>query len=628
MNSTATTTANILARTLTISSVAASKMYDSTPTTTAVLSDDKVGGDTVNDLYTTALFNNEHVANNKTVTVSGLGISGADAPNYVLAYTSTTTLADITARPLSIAADLQTKIYGAVDPALTYAITSGVLQGSDAFSGSLARAAGENVGTYLISQSTLTAGTDYTLTYATSTLDITARPLTITAATSTKTYDTATTTATLPTITSGTLVGSDAASFFETFADKVVGTSKLLTPHGLVTDGNSGLNYSYTFVPQNLGTINALNIIGSITASSKTYDGNASSTIATHTLAGVLGLDDVHYMGGMATFNDKTATTSKLVTATGLNITGTDAGNYSVNSTATTTADIIPEALTLTADSQTKVYGTTDPSLTYQVTSGTLYAGDLLAGSLARVAGENVGAYAITQSVPFTNSNYSISYVGDNLTITPKPLIVTATGNHRIYNGTNSAAALPSLSATLIGSDTPGFWEVYDSKEFGLNKTMIPLGLVNDGNGGLNYSYSFVNTSTGIIDPIANGGPAMASVSTGRAGAGAIAPIYMPPFAMGKATPAAPTSSVNPAPAPAPQNIPAPVITRTLALNLFSPQVSSLQSFLSKAGFFKGPMTGFFGSLTKAAVMKFQKAHGIAETGTVGPITRAAMGVK
>ena len=39
-------------------------------------------------------------------------------------------------------------------------------------------------------------------------------------------------------------------------------------------------------------------------------------------------------------------------------------------------------------------------------------------------------------------------------------------------------------------------------------------------------------------------------------------------------------------------------------------------------------MTGFFGSLTKAAVMKFQKAHGIAETGTVGPITRAAMGVK
>ena len=287
-----------------------------------------------------------------------------------------------------------------------------------------------------------------------------------------------------------------------------------------------------------------------------------------------------------------------------------------------------PEALTLTADPQTKVYGTTDPALTYQITSGTLYAGDLLAGSLARAAGENVGAYAITQNIPFTNTNYSISYVGDNLTVTPKPLTVTATGNHRIYNGTNSAVALPSLSATLIGSDTPGFWEVYDSKNVGSNKSMIPLGLVNDGNGGNNYAYTFVDTSTGIIDPIANGGPAMASVSVGHAGAGAAMPIYIPPFAMGKATPAPSTPSVNPTPTPAAQNIPAPVITRTLAPNTVSPQVNSLQSFLAKAGFFKGPMTGFFGNLTKAAVMKFQKAHGIPQTGTVGPLTRAAMGVK
>ena len=49
-------------------------------------------------------------------------------------------------RPVTVTADAKTKVYGNADPALTYHITSGSLAFSDAFSGALTRAAGENVG--------------------------------------------------------------------------------------------------------------------------------------------------------------------------------------------------------------------------------------------------------------------------------------------------------------------------------------------------------------------------------------------------------------------------------------------------------------------------------------------------
>ena len=39
----------------------------------------------------------------------------------------------------------QTKVYGTPDPLLTYQITSGTLVGTDAFSGSLTRAAGDRM---------------------------------------------------------------------------------------------------------------------------------------------------------------------------------------------------------------------------------------------------------------------------------------------------------------------------------------------------------------------------------------------------------------------------------------------------------------------------------------------------
>ena len=101
--------------------------------------------------------------------------------NYALTFVAANLT--ITARPVTVTADAKTKVYGDDDPALTY---SGTLHGTDTLAGSLDRVSGENVGDYAINQGTLSAGSNYTLTFVAANLTITARPVTVTADAKTK----------------------------------------------------------------------------------------------------------------------------------------------------------------------------------------------------------------------------------------------------------------------------------------------------------------------------------------------------------------------------------------------------------------------------------------------------------
>ena len=53
--------------------------------------------------------------------------------------------------------------------------------------------------------------------------------------------------------------------------------------------------------------------------------------------------------------------------------------------------------------------------------------------------------------------------------------------------------------------------------------------------------------------------------------------------------------------------------------------VLELQKRLAKEGFFHGDVTGYFGSLTEAALKAYQRAHYITPVGVLGPLTRAYM---
>ncbi|NET07617.1 MAG: peptidoglycan-binding protein [Symploca sp. SIO2B6] len=57
-------------------------------------------------------------------------------------------------------------------------------------------------------------------------------------------------------------------------------------------------------------------------------------------------------------------------------------------------------------------------------------------------------------------------------------------------------------------------------------------------------------------------------------------------------------------------------------------QVTSLQQNLRAAGYYNGPVTGFYGSLTQAAVRRFQRAHGLSADGVYGPQTQRRLSSK
>lgn len=65
--------------------------------------------------------------------------------------------------------------------------------------------------------------------------------------------------------------------------------------------------------------------------------------------------------------------------------------------------------------------------------------------------------------------------------------------------------------------------------------------------------------------------------------------------------------------------------TELLTVGSEDAQVTQLQQRLTTLGFYSGPITGYYGSLTEQAVIKYQAAHSITETGDVGPSTRAAL---
>ena len=117
-------------------------------------------------------------------------------------------------------------------------------------------------------------------------------------------------------------------------------------------------------------------------------------------------------------------------------------------------------SLTITADPQAKLYGATEPALTFSV--GGLQLSDtasaVLTGTLTRATGETVasGPYAITQGTLAANSNYSINFAGNALTINPGALAIMAEDKTKVYVTADAKTKTfgtvdPALTVTYSG---------------------------------------------------------------------------------------------------------------------------------------------------------------------------------
>jgi hypothetical protein len=130
-----------------------------------------VNGDKVSSLTTPPTITTIATSSSSTG-VYPIVAAGAVDPNYTFTYTPGTLTIDRAS--LLVTANAQKKEYGTPDPPFTYT-ASGFLNGDDSgiFTGSLSRAAGENVGTYPITEGSLSAGSNYTIVYTGNLLTIT-----------------------------------------------------------------------------------------------------------------------------------------------------------------------------------------------------------------------------------------------------------------------------------------------------------------------------------------------------------------------------------------------------------------------------------------------------------------------
>ncbi|HEJ2557998.1 TPA: two-partner secretion system adhesin CdrA [Pseudomonas aeruginosa] len=381
----------------------------------------------------------------------GLGLNTA---NYTLSYVGNDLR--ITPAQLNVIADAKTKVYGDLDPALTYQV-SGLKRGDTAGAvlngGSLSRLAGENVGVYGINQGGLgLVSSNYTLNYQGNNLTITKALLNVIADAKTKVYGDAD-----PALTyqvSGLKNGDTAGAVLNGGSlSRVAGEN--VGVYG-INQGGLGLlsaNYDLSYQGNNLTITKALlNVIAD--AKTKVY-GDADPSLTYQ----VSGLKNGDTAGAVLNGGSLSRVAGENVGVYGINQgdLALNSGNYDLSYQGNNLT-ITKALLNVIADAKTKVYGDADPSLTYQVSglkNGDTAGAVLNGGGLVRVSGENVGNYAIQQGgLGLVSGNYDLAYQGNNLTITKALLNVIADAKTKVYGDAD-----PSLTYQVSGlknGDTAG----------------------------------------------------------------------------------------------------------------------------------------------------------------------------
>jgi gliding motility-associated-like protein len=161
----------IAKKTITVTAAAKSKTYgDTDPALTYTFAPALVTGDSFSGSLSRSAGEN---VGSYPINQGSLALNA----NYTLNYTGANLV--IAKKSIAVTAAAKSKTYGDTDPALTYTFAPALGTG-DNFSGSLSRAAGENVGVYAIA-STLSAGANYTIDFKTADLTINKAVLSVTA---------------------------------------------------------------------------------------------------------------------------------------------------------------------------------------------------------------------------------------------------------------------------------------------------------------------------------------------------------------------------------------------------------------------------------------------------------------
>jgi len=354
----------------------------------------------------------------------------------------------------------QGKVYGNTDPTLTYLLTSGAFLPGDSFTGSLARAAGENVGPYSVNLGSLAAGGNYNVTYQSggNSFNITQRDITVTAVGGTSEYGqnpsnpglSATNLASFDNVSALTGLsnsfGIDNTTTVNTYTLNVAGT--LTNGNYNVTATNTG---SWSVTPKEL----------TITADdqSKIYGDTFTFAGTEFMTSGLINNDSVTSVTLASTGAVNTATVAGgpyAITASGA--IGTGLGNYTIGYTAGSLA-VGQRDITVTALGGTSPYGQSpsNPGLsaTNLASFDTVAALTGLSNSFGIDSSSPINTYTLNVAGMLTNGNYNVTSTNPgSWSVTPRELTITVNNQSKIYGNTLTFAGTEFTTSGLINNDT------------------------------------------------------------------------------------------------------------------------------------------------------------------------------
>ena len=405
------------------------------------------------------------------VTVGAL--SGISASNYNI-----TTVAGslaITPASLTVTANNATMTYGAANLPTLLATPVGLVNG-DVLSGSLATIAApyngsagsaSTVGSYAITQGSITAGANYTINFVPGVLTVNPAALTITGNSQSAVYGAGANLSSSAFASSGLVNGDTVTAVSSLYAGNAsvpVTTNVGTYTNAIVISGASGTglnNYTIQYVPATL-TITPASLTVAANNQSMTYGANALTAL-TYAVNGLVNGDTL--AGSLATaahaYSGTTGSASNVGTYAITQGTLSASNNYALSFTPATLT-INPAVLSITATTQTTAYGLGIANLgTNQFTSAGLVNGDTISGVVVQYNGAtnvpvttNAQTYvnalipsSASAAVGTSLSNYTISYIPANLIVNKATLTVVADAKSMSYG----AASLPSLTYIATG---------------------------------------------------------------------------------------------------------------------------------------------------------------------------------
>ncbi|MCD8217291.1 MAG: YDG domain-containing protein, partial [Clostridiales bacterium] len=260
--------------------------------------------------------------------------------------------------------------------------------------------------------------------------------------------------------------------------------------------GNYSGTLTYNF------TINLKTLTASISGTTqKTYDGTTGVTDEqglSITLNGVANGDTVTASAASYAYDSTTVGTDKIITASGITLNGTAAGNYTLESDSVTTNGVINTRTLSTSDFtvDTDEVTYTGSAITNKTITTTLSAEDF---TYSFSNNTNAGTATITITGK-GNCTGSVSY---EFIIAPKTLTPSISGaTTKTYDG-DTAVTDGDLSIALSGivtgdTVTASASYAYDSKNVGEGKTITASGITLGGTSASNYTLSTTTVTADV----------------------------------------------------------------------------------------------------------------------------------